>query len=107
MIWHSRFYAGDKVKERLEEIKSDLEHGKKVKNIYLITLCENGRDQLDLFPARTLHAQHPGGRQKVIVGIAGDKTEAVSLIAKMAEDCTRETGEADIRKMFEDSYSCT
>ena len=56
-------------------------------NVFLLTLPENDSDQIDLISSRLLVQGYFGEHPIKIVGIAGDREDAVSLVLKITEDC--------------------
>ena len=79
--WYEPLYISDSMKKRENEIRSQIRKGRVESGWYAITLASNGCDYL--------------------VGIAETREEAFSLIEKIAGDCFRETGNADIRAFLE------
>ena len=99
--WYEPLYISDSVKNRENEIRSQIKKGRVESGWYAITLASNGCDYLDLIASAYLKQRALLRSLPMIVGIAETREEAYSLIETIAGDCFRKTGNADIRAFLE------
>ncbi len=65
-------------------------------SLYVITLCEDGSGQLQLFPSSYLKVPYLRQHCPMIVGIAKERSGAIALVERMFRECYEKTGEARI-----------
>lgn len=99
--WYKELYIGKHAKKRIDRIRSRIDRGKRLPQIWLISLAANGRDQLDIFDARNLYQPAFRSRCPMIVGVAADYGEALELVIRMADDVYRSRGDGNIRAWVE------
>jgi len=102
MNWGRKVYAGASVKAQLEQVRQEMEEGRCRTGLYVITSSYNGKDQLDIRPARSLMKEPLREAGVRILGVAASKKEALELVREMTQDCVDETGDADLRRFLED-----
>ena len=100
MKWYEKLYVGKTVKKKKEVLTRGLEEGKRPFGIWVIMLPEGEANQLELIPAWNLKFWRRKMEDAYIVGIAGSKEEAFSLLAEIAQDVLRGTGGAELRTWF-------
>ncbi len=100
LTWYSKLYKGRKFHEDPAVIASQVAQGTYTGSSYVIMLSVNGKDQLDIRHTRDLCRSYLRSRDIFAVGAASDRREAIGLLRKMALDCVRETGDADLRSYF-------
>ena len=96
--WYNHLYIGDNVKKKFEKEKKKLDQGKVVPGIFLITLAANGVDQLDIINSFYLMQDTMYRRCPMIVGVAKDQGEAVSLVIKITEETFAKNGNGNIKE---------
>ena len=90
-------YTGDSVASEQYKIVEKVHKGKVVSGLYLITLSNHPDNMLDLILEKeALQACYSNIGLKV-VGIAGNKKEAIQLVQRIVEESIKETGSADVR----------
>ena len=106
MLWYEKIFAGKSVKDRVDEIRDHLSKKEYVPGLYLITLASNGVDQLDIL--------HYGLNSRMmrqylelppVVGLAGNKREALQLVQDILRQVYAETGGCDMRGYFQREMS--
>lgn len=65
-------------------------------SLYVITLCENGEGQLQMFPSSYLKVPYLRRHCPMIVGAAEGRSNAIALIERMFRECYEKTGGANI-----------
>ncbi len=94
MEWSERLYVGASLKKKAEAVKAALEEGSAPVQVRVITPAANGADLLDIWRG----ALCP--KDSLVLGIAGSKREAFELVRQIAEDCFKETQDADLRSFL-------
>ena len=87
--WYKNLYVGENAKKRERKIRYDLEMGKSLPGIYLITYADNHNNQLEIFPAIMLKRKTAHNACPVIIGIAVGHREAVKLVTALADTAYR------------------
>lgn len=75
-----------------------LDAHKLVLGAYVITLAANGKDMFDMLPAYMLFREE--NAERLILGLAANKEEAMEVCGKMLEDVYSGTGGYDVRSYF-------
>ena len=88
--WYEPLYISDSMKNRENEIRSQIKKGRVESGWYAITLASNGCDYLDLIASAYLKQRVLLRSLPMIVGIAETREEAFSLIEKIEGACVRE-----------------
>lgn len=92
--------ADDLAKTKGKVIKK-LKQGKLQMGVFVITLPLGDNDMLEICPSYVFLQKFYKETDVTVVGLAGEQASAFSLIEKIADDCMREQGNADIRGYFE------
>ena len=100
MNWHPDLYVGDRISGRKDDVCSQIRAGKWPSGVWVILPASNGRDQLDIRPAKDLGSDWFRDHEAYIVGLAADRKEAVGLVVSIAEECFARNGDADIRSFL-------
>lgn len=95
MDWYNRLYVGKKAKKRRKYIIEHIRYEKYQPGVYVITPAENGNNILDIYPAAELLLPAFRG-DLLILGIADDYWEALSVAAQIIDDMYQETGGFDL-----------
>lgn len=83
--------------KKRNRIKWRLKVSRRDKPCYVLALCE-GRDQLEIYNSLILLQSYYRKNPRFIIGIAAGYEEAVNMVQRMAEDCYRKNGDADLKK---------
>ena len=97
MKWYRDLYIGEGVKGREDTFIRQIEEGGCPRKLWLITLAYNQKDLLDIRCAVSLAREDLARSLPMIVGLAKDKEEAVSLTESITRDCLEKTGDVDLR----------
>lgn len=100
MEWYRELYTGKSVREKKERFIRETEAGTYEGSRYLITLAANPRNELEILPVRELHFAYLRKNCPLVVGIAGNRREALEVLETIAGDVYRATGDVKIRKFF-------
>ena len=102
--WSDRMYVGSGMKKTaLRKTVADLNAGRTVIGKYLVTLAVSRENQLEIVNTLNLIQKNVYARTPLVVGIASDYDDAVQLVVKITEDVVKATGDADIRRYFEEN----
>ena len=102
MIWLQELYWGDKARAKGKKMVRAAEGGRKGKkdSCWLITLSVYPQGQLDIFNSGDLSSRLFPKEEMVVLGIAEGKSEAYSLLQRMAEDCLKAGGGVALKEYF-------
>ena len=102
MIWLQELYWGEKARAKGKRLVRAAEGGRKTKNdaCWLITLSVYPQGQLDLFSSSDLSSRLFDSREIVVLGVAKDKTEGLSLLEIMTADCLAEGNGLGLKAYF-------
>lgn len=98
MQFMGSLYVGESISTKEHEIVRKVHNSKVIPNLYLIAFSENPENMLELIPEwEALQKIYPKDMLR-IVGIAGNKKEAVKMVQQIIEDSLKCTGNADVRE---------
>lgn len=97
MRYYKYLYVSDAQKKKIEKIKKKMDAGKLLPGVHLITLSENGSDQLEIRSYMMLLQPSYPREDFFVVGIAKGYEEALELVEEIAREVYNETKGADIR----------
>lgn len=97
--WNKDLRVGEGVK-KADKIRRKLNHGKIVPGIYLITFSENPRNLLEIIPALTMIQQSAAEICPEIIGLAGDKDEAMDMITEIIQEVYDKTGDFRVQEYW-------
>nr|MBQ6241455.1 hypothetical protein [Lachnospiraceae bacterium] len=102
MIWLKKLYWGEKAREKGKKLVRAAEGGRKSKldSCWMITLSGYPECQLDLFKLSDLKSKLFKPEEMVVLGLAGDKAEALGLLEQMAGDCLKAGGGVALKTYF-------
>ena len=95
MIWYTNLYVDSHLSDRASQIRTQIDRGDYPDGVWLITSPANGRDLLDIRPARGFGnalAYLPDADRMTIYGIAKNRKEAVLLVSQIAQDAAAASG---------------
>lgn len=101
ILFHDRLYVAKDLLKSKRKVLKNLKQGKLQPGVYVITLPLGDEDMLDIYPSYVLLQKVYREQEMTVVGIAGERSSAFSLVEKMALDCLRENSNANIRAYFE------
>lgn len=103
IIWNKRLYCTEEIKPQLKEIKKKIEKPEKLRSgAYLVTICENGSDLLEIYDILFFPAKHFAKKEPdiTVVGVAENKERAKELAGAIVSRVYEDTGELDVKKWF-------
>ncbi len=101
--FRSPVYFGDSIdtERKRKRLTEKLADGRHVgKGVTLILYAANGQDLFDLLPARELKFPWRKGEDFYVLGLAGNKAEALELVKRMVMEVYESTGDFDVRGYF-------
>lgn len=97
--YHSKLYLGEGIKEKkLDKIRKKLEERPLLSGVFLIAVSANPSDQLDIFEARQLVQSYYVKNPPYVIGIAGSRKEAVSMVEQIVRECLLERGDCALKE---------
>ena len=96
MRFHNKLYIGESIKHPIR-VKWKLRIGAGQLQVHVIVVSNNQSNQLACFHNGLLKQKFFRKQELLVVGIAGDYSEAVSLITQITEECVKETGTGNIK----------
>lgn len=96
MRFYKKLYVGESIKD-LKRVKWKLRVGAGQFDVHLITISQNGDNQLECFHNGLLKQKFFRKQKHYVVGIAGNADEALTLIKQITEDCVKTTKTANIK----------
>mgnify|MGYP004506684139 FL=1 len=97
--WCKDLRIGENVK-KADRIRRKLNHGKIVPGVYLITFSENPHNILEIIPALTMIQQSAADICPEIIGLAGDKDEAMEMVTEIVREVYEITGDFQIEEYW-------
>ncbi len=102
MKWHKKMYIGESVKDSVKAIRFEMAVKKVVLGYYMILLPEDGSTNLlDIVPSSQFALPCYKKRRNVVIGVAGDKMEAMELSGLIVGDVYTATHGFEIGSYFE------
>lgn len=98
--WASRLYIGDKLKKKKDKAIASINNRRMTHNVYCIALPSQPYNLFDIMNANELLFPHYEKSDIKIVGLAGDKEEAISLVQDMIMEVYNNTGDFNVREYF-------
>ena len=100
VIWSEKLYIGEQAGKKEKKLKKDIEKGKLVTGIFLITKPSNEKNLFDILPTTELLFPYYKKRELLVYGLAKGKEEAKNLLLSMLEDIYQETGGLYCKEYF-------
>ena len=98
MRYLKELYVSEELKGREEEVIGHLEKKEFQFRVYLITLPENEKNQLEIYHSGMLNQEWYRDRDVFVVGLAKGYLPALELVRQIAAETVEKTGDADIRQ---------
>lgn len=88
LVFSPELYLGRSIKsKKLDTIKRRLRTKPLLAGVTLLVLSENDSDQLDILSCAQLAQKVYGEHSLSVVGLAGNRDEAVELVIRITRDC--------------------
>lgn len=100
ITWNEKLYFGESIKKKHRRVIFAINHGKSTKGVYCIAFASNENNLFDILPADELLFPHYKNSEVHILGLAGNKDEAIWVVKDMIVLMYRNTGEFQVRKFF-------
>lgn len=105
VIWYEHLYykncGGRQAKEWRKKITKRLEQKKPMFPIYCVCLASNPSNLLDIMNVNELLLPYYQKRNVVIIGLAGNRSEAMELASRIVLEVYEKTGDFNIRSFVE------
>ena len=98
MRYLKELYVSEELKGSEEEVIGHLEKKEFQFRVYLITLPENEKNQLEIYHSGMLNQEWYRDRDVFVVGLAKGYLQALELVRQIAAETVEKTGDADIRQ---------
>ena len=95
--WYEELYVGENARKKVRHYIRQVNRGKQLMVVYLITIASNEANQLDIIKSNYLLQPVVMRMCPMIVGIAKGYSEAQDLVIQMVEETLNKTGNADVR----------
>ena len=99
--WYKNLYVGKTVVGKEKKVIRQINRGRFLPGLYLITYAANEIDQLDILNSKYLLQKKVRESLPCIVGIAFGYQEALDLITEMATETYDSTGTCNIRSYLQ------
>lgn len=100
--WYEKLYLSDEMKKKEKRIRAQIEKGRAVPGVYLLTLSNNPDNILEIIRASFLTQKALRRNLPQIVGMANGREEALELLQKIIEETFQETGGFRIEEYLQD-----
>lgn len=100
MVWYDKLLTGRHAGRRRKRIIADLESGKHIPGVYLITLAQNPDELLDIIPALMVNTPWFHSDDLLVLGLAAGRKEALSLVRDMVDTVYQATGSFDMKQYY-------
>ena len=99
MRFHNKLYIGESIKHPIVT-KWKLRVSAGQFHVHVIVISDNGNNQLECFHNALFKQKYYHNCDFLVVGIAGDYTEAVDIIKKITQDCVAKTGTGNVKQFL-------
>ena len=97
MRYYKHLYLSEGLKKKKEKVIRKLENNKVQIEVYLITVPEQGENQLEILDSDLFLQPSFPKKEYFVAGIAKGYEEALELVEEMTKEVYNETKGADIR----------
>ena len=99
LTFSAELYLGEGIKrKKLDKIKRKLIKQPLFAGVYVIALSRNPVDQLEILEARQLAQRFYESHALHIVGVAGDREDALHLVEKIVQECLDTRGDCELKE---------
>lgn len=99
--WYKNLYVGETAKGRERKIRHQVNRGRFLPGLYLITYAANEKDQLDIIESRYLVQKRVRNTLPEIIGVAFGYQEALEIVREIAAEAFENTGDCDFRHFLQ------
>ena len=99
--WYKNLYVGETAKGREKKIRHQVNRGRFLPGLYLITYAANEKDQLDIIESRYLVQKRVRNTLPEIIGVAFGYQEALEIVREIAAEAFENTGDCDFRHFLQ------
>lgn len=100
MNFHQKLYTAESVAGIQKQLMRQIKQNRLSDDIYIIIRSVTGNNLFDIVSGDELKKPHLREAAYTVVGIAGDRDEALELTRTIIEDMYRETGSIDADTYF-------
>ena len=97
ILWLKEPYLGPSVKEKEKQIKRQLFKRPLQADLQVLMISQSKEEQIEILPAVLFRQKHFPALQWHILGLAGGREEAFSLVQTIAEETYLATGDCDMK----------
>lgn len=101
MKWYKKLYLGETAKKNKNRIIAKIKLRKFQPGVHVIALAKQDGNLLDMIPAYVLLQKHYPTKDLVIIGLAGDRPEALLLVQTIVDEMYQATHGFDVRGFLE------
>ena len=99
--WYKNLYMGETAKRSEKRIRHQVNKGRFLPGLFLITFAANDKDQLDIIDSKYLVQKQVRNRLPEIIGVAFGYKEALEVVQKIAAEAYEITGNCDFRTFLQ------
>lgn len=103
MIWYENLYMGESIPKKgakIRRLKWKINHNTCLSSVFIIVLCRQGTNLLEIIPARELRQKSYPKRNLYIVGLAKGYEEALETAAEIVVDVYKKTGGFQVKRFI-------
>lgn len=104
MVWYQNLYVGRLISPRKDSVIDEIDRGSYPAFVYLLIVSQGSNSQLEIIKATELAHDYVREHCLLIVGLAQGRTEAISLLERLARDVWRDRKNADIRAWLSEEH---
>lgn len=97
MRYYKYLYLSEGIRKKKRKIIRKLNENKLQMNIHVITLAQNGKNQLEIYNSMLFLQTNFPNEDFFVVGIAKDYGEALEMVEEISQEVYNATKGADIR----------
>jgi len=97
MNWYQDLYIGKSIDNKVKKVIRKLERNSGQLKLYCICISASTKDSLDIIPSWEITVFRRHYEDLKIVGLAGDKDEAIELTGQIISDIYEKTNGLDVR----------
>ena len=102
MKFYKNLYVSEEIGKKKDKIIQKLKAGKYPMTTYIITLIEDGDNQLEFYSTALLKQDMLYDEGIFVVGLAAGYDDAVYLIEEITREVYEKTGDVDIRSYIKE-----
>ena len=104
MKFLQELYLGEKIAPKVDQIVKKIENDQEVSHLYLLVMASHPDKLLDLIPQKDILQKGYPKEELRVIGLAGNKKEAVKLVQSIFEESLAMTNSVDIRTYLEEKW---